>query len=212
MISKRLQEIASLIEKNKVVFDVGSDHALLPCFLIENNITNKVYASEVNEGPYQKVIETINKHHLQDKIIPFFTDGLNNCPDDVDIVVIAGMGYYTIEHILNDTVVNKYDYIIVQSNSDVDLLRKYISDHNYTIEDEKVVKDGFYYQIVKFSGKYHDKYSYLDIKYGPVNLKNKDKIFVDYLNDLKDRLIKINVNANKDDYKQTIREIEEFLV
>ena len=41
-----------LIERNKVVFDVGSDHALLPSFLVENGICDKVYAGEIALGPF----------------------------------------------------------------------------------------------------------------------------------------------------------------
>lgn len=201
-----------MIEKDKVVFDVGSDHALLPCFLVNNNITDKVYAGEVAKGPYQKVLDTIEKNNLNGKVIPVFSDGLDEAPDDVEVVVIAGMGYYTIEHILNNTDVNKYEYFIIQSNTDVDKLRKYISDHGYTITDEKIVKDGFYYQIVKFNGNNHEPYSDMEIKYGPINIERMDDIFVEYLKDYKNRLEEINVRANKEEYCSTIKEIESLLV
>ena len=212
MISERLLKIAEMIEKDKVVFDVGSDHALLPCFLVNNNITDKVYAGEVAKGPYQKVLDTIEKNNLNGKVIPVFSDGLDEAPDDVEVVVIAGMGYYTIEHILNNTDVNKYEYFIIQSNTDVDKLRKYISDHGYTITDEKIVKDGFYYQIVKFNGNNHEPYSDMEIKYGPINIERMDDIFVEYLKDYKNRLEEINVRANKEEYCSTIKEIESLLV
>ena len=83
MISPRLLQIAMLVEKNKVVFDVGSDHALLPCFLVENGICEKVYAGEIAEGPLNHVKETVEKKGLQGKIIPVFSDGLAALPDVV---------------------------------------------------------------------------------------------------------------------------------
>ena len=201
-----------MIDDNKVVFDVGSDHALLPCFLLENGICEKVYAGEVSEGPLNKVKQAVSRYGYEGKLIPVYSDGLNNASDDVQVVVIAGMGYYTIEHILNNCDVSKYDYFIVQSNTDVDKLRQYIADKGYRIIDEKVVKEGFYYQIVKFDGKEKASYTSLEIKYGPINISRMDETFREYLMDLRNRLEEINVRANKEEFRQTISEINDLLV
>ena len=211
MISKRLKEIASLVDQNKVVFDVGSDHALLPCFLVEKGISSKVYAGDIALGPLENAKSTIEKYGLQGKVIPVFSDGLKMANKDVDIVTISGMGYQTVEHILNDSDISKYQYLIIQINKDVDLLRKYISDHGYTIEDERIVFDDFYYEIVKFSCDLHDPYTDQEIKYGPILLQRKDEIFINYLNFKKDKLIEINKQANKQEIADTIKEIEEIL-
>ena len=112
MISSRLLQIAMLVERNKVVFDVGSDHALLPCFLVQNNIARKVYAGEIAEGPLNHVKETVKKNNLEGKVIPVFSDGLAKAADDVDIVIIAGMGYHTIKHILDSCEVERYQYFL----------------------------------------------------------------------------------------------------
>ena len=212
MLSERLLQIAEMIDNNKVVFDVGSDHALLPCFLLRNNITEKVYAGEVAEGPLNKVKEAVRRFGYEGKLIPVFSDGLENAPDDTEVVVIAGMGYYTIRHILENCDVSRYDYFIVQSNTDVDQLRAYIAKKGYEIIDEKVVHDGFYYQIIKFRYAEHKEYTPIEIKYGPVNIKRMDDTFIEYLKDLKKRLEDINVRANKAEYRQTISEIEDLLV
>ena len=211
MISARLLQIAMMVERNKVVFDVGSDHALLPCFLVQNQISPKVYAGEIAEGPFNKVKETIAKNHLEASVIPVFSDGLAKAEDDVDIVIIAGMGYHTIRHILEQCDVSRYQYFLVQANNNVELLRQYLSDHCYTIEDEKVVYDGFYYQVIRFSADLHEPYSDLEIKYGPVLLRRRDEVFLAYLEDLKNRRIRINQEANKEEYASTIKEIEEIL-
>ena len=151
MISDRLAAIAYMVDKNKVVFDVGSDHGLLPIFLVESGISPKAYAGDNKLGPLETAKKNIESAKLTDKVIPVYADGLPQNINDIDIVTIAGMGYYTIEHILENADISKYQYLIVQTNSDVELLRKYISDHLYTIEDERIIFDGFYYQIIKFS-------------------------------------------------------------
>ncbi|MBO7676770.1 MAG: SAM-dependent methyltransferase, partial [Erysipelotrichaceae bacterium] len=208
----RLKKIAEMIDDNKVVFYVGSDHALLPCFLLEEGRCQKVYAGEVAEGPLDKVKQAVDKYGYEGRLIPVYSDGLQNAPDDVEVVVIAGMGYYTIRHILDDCDIAKYDYFIVQSNTDVDLLRQYLADHGYRIIDEKVIHDGFYYQIIKFDAKEKREYTPMEIKYGPVNIARMDETFKEYLEDLKKRLERINERANKEEYRQIIREIDDLLV
>ena len=211
MISARLLQIAMLIEKNKVVFDVGSDHALLPCFLVENGISNKVYAGDIAPGPLNQAKVNIEKYGLEDKVIPILSDGLAKAPDDVDIVVISGMGYHTIRHILESCDVSRYQYFLLQSNTDSDLLRRYLSEKNYTIEDERVVYDGFYYKIIRFSADMHEPYSEMEIKYGPILLKRMDEVFVAYLQDKRRRLEEINKQAKKSEYEQIMKEIDEIL-
>lgn len=211
MISLRLRKIAEMIDKNRVVFDVGSDHALLPCFLVSEGICKKAYAGDVALGPLDNAKANIDRLGLSDKVIPVYSDGLKLASKDVNVVTISGMGYYTIEHILDEADVTRYQYFVIQSNSDVDLLRKYISDHNYTIEDEAIVYDGFYYQIIKFSADLHDEYSDLEIKYGPILLKRKDQTFISYLNDQLNKLKKINKTAKKQEYQDKIFEIEKIL-
>ena len=211
MISDRLAAIAYMIDSNKVVFDVGSDHGLLPCFLVESNIASKVYAGDIALGPLNRAKENIEKRGLQDKIIPVLSDGLAKANDDVQVVVISGMGYHTIKHILDTCDISKYQYFLIQSNTDVDLVRRYISEHMFTIEDERIIYDDFYYQIIKFSADLHDSYDEFEIKYGPILLKKRDHIFLDYLKDRRDKLIEINKKANKQEYLDTIKEIEHIL-
>ncbi len=211
MISARLLQIAMLIERNKVVFDVGSDHALLPCFLVENGISPKVYAGEIAKGPLENAMENVRKRGLEGKVIPVFSDGLAKAEEDVDIVVIAGMGYHTIRHVLESCDVSRYQYFLVQSNTDVEELRRYLSEKGYTIEDERVVYDGFYYQMIRFSADLHDPYSEMEIKYGPILLKRRDEVFIAYLLDLLERLKKINESAKKIEISEKISEIENLL-
>jgi len=212
MISKRLKTIADLVDNNKVVFDVGSDHALLPCFLVSNNIVKKAYAGDVKEGPLNSAKKNITKFNLEDKVIPILSDGLTNADDDVDVVIISGMGHHTIEDILDKADLNKYDYLICEPNKDVNLFRQYLSDHHYTIIDEKVVFDDFYYEIVKFNSKYHDSYSDIEIKYGPILLKNRDQIFIEYLNNKLNKLKNIVDKTNKQEHIDSIKQIEAILI
>ena len=211
MLSKRLLEISKLINEDKVVFDVGSDHALLPCFLVKEGIISKAYACDNKEGPLNKAIENIKKYHLEGKVIPVLSNGIDDIKDDVEIITICGMGYYTVKSILENKDLSKYNKIIVQVNKDADLLRKFINDKNFTIEDEIVVFDGFYYEVEVFSAKSHNKYGGLEIKYGPILLQKRDKVFIDYLKDKKKVLEEVYKKSNNPSKLETINEIEQIL-
>ncbi|NLC33647.1 MAG: SAM-dependent methyltransferase [Erysipelothrix sp.] len=139
MISERLKMIANMVSKGLIVADIGSDHALLPCYLILNQISHKTYAIDNKKGPLQRAKLNIEKYELQDKVFEILDDGLNNLPRDVQSVVIAGMGEKTIETILlNDLARAKgLDEIIFQSNTDWPEFRMFLKKHGFSIIDEK---------------------------------------------------------------------------
>ena len=62
------------------------------------------------------------------------------------------MGFDTIQTILENSYekLRHYKKIIVQSNHDVKRLREWISERPFTIIEEKLVWEGFYYQIICF--------------------------------------------------------------
>ena len=49
-ISNRLKLIASFVDDNSYVIDVGCDHALLDIFLVQTKKNIKTIASDINEG------------------------------------------------------------------------------------------------------------------------------------------------------------------
>ena len=210
MLSKRLLEIAKLVDENKVVYDVGSDHGLLPCFLVKENICPKAYAVDNKIGPLNRAKEAIKEYKLEDKVIPILSNGIDDVKDDVDIITIAGMGYYTVADILKDKDIFKYKFII-QVNKDVEELRRFISENNYTIINEKIVKEGHYYEIVVFDCKHHNSYSDIEIKYGPILLKNKEALFIEYLEFTRDKYLNIYKERNILDCFKKAQEISNVL-
>ena len=211
MLSDRLLAISKLIDNDKVVFDVGSDHALLPCFLVKEGICPKAYAADNKEGPLNRAKETIKRYGLENKVIPVLSDGLDKITDDVDIVTICGMGYHTVERILDRHDLTPYEKIIVQVNKDNEELRRYISDHGYTIIDELVIWDGFYYQVEIFNARPHNRYGAFEISYGPKLLEKKDDTFKDYLRYRIKKLKVIYSRSHNEDLLKEIGEMEAIL-
>ena len=211
MLSKRLTAIANLVPKAKVVFDVGSDHGLLPCYLVEKGISTKVYAGDNKEGPLSSAKANIEAHSLKNQVIPVLSDGLDQASADVEVVIIAGMGYHTAVAILDKADVSNYDLIIVQINKNVDLLREYISNHNYLIVDEDVVyEDDKYYEIIAFKVNSGSKLNYREINFGPILMKKASLVYKEYL-DYRYHSLKAvlkQVNNPSDERYHLLKEIE----
>lgn len=181
--SKRLLEIASLVDKNKKVFDVGCDHGLLSIHLSD---TNLVVATDINEYSVNLAKENIKKQNKDIEVIK--TDGLNNL--DIkkdDIIIISGMGTKTIIKILNNNLDKLSDTLIIQSNNDYDILRKKVVLLGYKIENEKYIVDkNKNYIIIKFI-KGHTNYDKYDYIIGPI--LRHDKNYLLYLDNLIDRTL-----------------------
>ena len=161
-LSKRLKAIADLVNKDSKIIDVGCDHALLDIYLLKKNIIKKAIASDVNEGALNQAKRNIKLHNVK-KISVRLSDGLNDLKkeDDIDTIVISGLGDKKIIDILNNDKDKLKDIksIIIQSNTNPYNVRRYLSLNGYKIEDEKLIlENNIIYTIIKFK-KQFKKYS-----------------------------------------------------
>ena len=180
-LSKRLEAISSLVPNNSKVIDIGCDHGLLGIFLYQQKKGIKVIESDINKNALNNAKENIKKYGLVDNIETRLGDGLNSLKesDDIDTIIISGMGAHTIVEILTKDI-NKLkgiNTIIIQSNTKIELLRKEITKLNYLIEDEILIEDSKkIYTIIKFT-KGKKKYSKAEIFFGPILLKQNSALF-----------------------------------
>lgn len=144
-LTPRLKTIADLVPKGSVVADIGTDHAYLPVYLIENGITNKVIAADINVGPLKNAEKTIQSYKLQSQIETRLGSGLQpiKC-NEIDTAIIAGMGGLLIIEILEQSkdVVSTIDTFILQPMVAQDEVRKWLHKNNYKIDNERMAKEG----------------------------------------------------------------------
>ena len=116
----------------------------------------KAYACDVAEGPLSRAAEAIDKANVQDKIQTRLQYGLSSLPNDVDSIVIAGMGSETIVSILTNDLeyAKNIKQLILQSNVHVEILRRWLNQNGFQIIHEELVHEHHYYQI-------------LNVRYGP---------------------------------------------
>ena len=182
-LSKRLQAVATLVDVNARVIDVGCDHAYLDIYLTQNN-DNKCIATDINKNALEIAKKNIKKYNLEDKIETKLTNGLTDIKvNDNDNIVISGMGTYTILEILKTN--NLSNTLIISSNNNIEILRREVINLGYYIDSEIFIIDkNKPYIIIKFI-KGIKKYSKLDILLGPIlknNIEYKKYIIKKYKN------------------------------
>lgn len=181
-INDRLKKIGDLVEANSFCLDVGCDHAFLDIYLVGRNENIRAIASDVKEGPLNHAKQNIKKHHLEDKIECRLGNGLDTYTDNVDTIIISGMGGRSMIGIFKNhlEVLKKVDTIILSPNNYQTDVKKFLCKHHFYLHDEELVKEGkFIYQILVFK-KGKKKYSKKEYFFGPVLLEKKGKLFMEY--------------------------------
>lgn len=198
ILSKRLEYISSFVDHNSFVADIGSDHGYLPYYLLEHNIAKKIYASDNKKGPFNNLKNTflnVNKELYNLDLV----SGIKNLPNDVDVLLITGMGGDLIIKILEDNFnkLENVNKIILSPQSHLEKVRFFMMNKGYKLIDEGIVFDDKYYHVLKYI-KGQENLNELEIEYGPILLKRKDKLFIEYLNKCLNKLDKILFKENID--------------
>ena len=192
----RIKALASLVDKDSGLVDIGTDHALLPIYLYENEITKKVTGSDISSNALEFAKNNLKKHNLSDKIKLIVSDGFTNLNDEYDTAVISGMGTDTIKKILDRE--NLPKKLIISSHKNVDKLRLFMNKKGYKIIKEITLKDNdIYYDMIKYEkgietlsnydilvGKSNDtEYKmYILDKYKRIYKKSKNDKYLEYIN------------------------------
>lgn len=212
-ISNRLKLVASFVDDNSHVIDVGCDHALLSIFLAKTKNNIKVIASDVNEGPLEGARKNIKLYNLEDKIEIKLGDGIETINKDTDTIIISGLGGETIIDILKDdlTRLENIKTIILSPHSAIYETRKELTKLGYKIVDEIFIYDqNKPYNIIKFiKGK--ETYSDDELYFGPIILKNKNEYFYKYyrnLNNKNKKILETIPKENESIRNKIIKEIE----
>lgn len=209
MLSKRLKSLVKYVLKTDNIIDIGCDHALLDIYLVKNNYLKKLIVSDVHKDALNCGISNIKKEGLNSKIEARLGNGLEvlNENDNIDTILISGMGTRTILEILNNSYLNKVNKLILQSNRDYDILRQEVIKLGFFIDKEEVVVDNnkLYITIVFLRGS--KDITDEEIKYGTSNMINKE-IYYNYLITKKCEILK---GIENEELKLMLQKEIEFL-
>lgn len=216
MLSDRLQFIADMVPKCDVLADVGTDHGYLPIALVQAGKANTVYAMDINQGPLDKALQNIYGYGVKDRVHTILSDGLEHLPEEVEVVVIAGMGGMLMGNILERSAdkLRSLKTMVLSPHGDADALRRKIHILGFMIRKECMVKDNGKYYTVMVCEKGHEQYKELEYSYGKRLMAGRDKVWLDYLADrtMKLNIIKVRLELQEtENAKRRLKELNDEL-
>lgn len=150
-LSPRLATIASMIDRQSVVADVGCDHGKLTAWLALSG-TPKVIAVDVSAKSLAKTKQLVKELGLHGVVQTRQGDGLKKLkPGEAHTIVIAGLGGPTIAEVLSggEAQARAAVKLVLQPMNSVGIVRRWLVDNGFAITDEQLAEeDGRIYQIL----------------------------------------------------------------
>ena len=156
-ISKRLLCCASMVTPGSRVADIGTDHGYLGIYLLQTGAARHVIACDLRKDPLENARRNAKLFGVDGEMEFRLSDGLEKIlPDEVDTVVMAGMGGDLIQKILSQCPWRKREGLqfILQPQSAGNVLRRWLCEDGFEIQREEPVQDG------------HFLYTVMDIRQG----------------------------------------------
>ena len=218
-INKRLTKVSEYLNHNKLA-DIGSDHAYLPIYAIQNNLVKEAIAGEVVKGPFLSAQKNTELHGLSKSIEIKLGDGLEVVNDTVDVITICGMGGPLIAQILDEGKEKLIHYpdLILQANIHALPIRQVLQKLGYNIEAEQLIKDKKHVYEIIVAKKGKMQLSENELKFGPKLMIEKDELFyekwereIESLENISNQLKNHKDQTRYNEIQSQIKQIKEVL-
>ncbi len=145
-------EVAACVVNLSSIADIGSDHAYLSKYLLDNGHVDRVLNVEVRQGPYDASCKTLAAYLQNGVAKVILSYGIDDVsPAEADAVIIAGMGGSTIIDILNKDLshTRSFKKLVLQPQHAIAEVRKYLIGHSFHITQERIAREGDkFYEII----------------------------------------------------------------
>ncbi len=185
-LSPRLAAVAALVAPGARAVDVGTDHGMIPVWLVQAGICEHVLATDIRPGPLAAAAELIARTGTGGHIDTMLTDGLQGVePGLWDTVIIAGMGGETIAAILAGAPWTREARLILEPQSKRAHLRRFLCASGYRIGTERLTEDaGRIYPVLTATGGEPDTYTPAELCLGKWEAIGGDPLLAPYMDRL----------------------------
>lgn len=198
LLQPRLQLLADMVPAGSRLADVGTDHGYVPVWLMQRGRIAAAIASDIGAEPLRHAKETAAEYKVSgiDFRLCAGLDAID--PEEVETILIAGMGGETIQTILSNapwTADGGY-LLLLQPMTKVELLRKWLSDNQYHFTEERLVCDkNHLYPVFAVRGGAGTPITLVQ-QYGGVMLDG-DPLYAAYLEERIAKLYKVMAGLEK---------------
>lgn len=184
-IGERLETIGRLVPAGSVLADIGTDHAYLPVWLLQQGRISRAVAGDIAAGPCVAARTTVATHGLQDRVEVRQGSGLEVLqPGEADCIVIAGMGGSTISSILaaSPEIARSAKLLVLQPMAGAAGLRQWLTANGWLLTGEELVDDPpHFYEIICARPGQDNTYSAAEYAVGPVLLREGHRLLAQQL-------------------------------
>ena len=182
MLDERLSLAAALYEPCGLGADIGTDHALLPCHLLKENVCRRMILADVSPKALQHARDQAVRQHLTDRAEIVCADGLDALTAPCGCVSVMGMGGETIAGILTRGKDRLHDAVLVLSaHTDLHLVRQAITEIGYHIVREELCRAAGRFYVVWRAEKGVQPMTAEQIRFGSMLMQHSTPLLREYL-------------------------------
>lgn len=186
-IGPRLEAVGSLVLADCVLADIGTDHAYLPVYLLQEQRIASAIAGDIAQGPCRAAENTVAMYNMKQKVQVRLGSGLKVItPGEASCISIAGMGGSTMVEILSADMetAKAAQRLVLQPQTGAAGLRKWLLSNGWALVDEILVwENKRLYEIIvaERSETAVPDYSAAELEIGPVLLAKQHPLLQDQL-------------------------------
>ncbi len=207
--TNRQKEISALLDKAKLTADVGCDHGILSLYLLKNDLTNRLVATDISAPSLKKTIKLLQDNGLSYRADCVVCDGLP-ADQNFDQVLIAGMGGNEICKILTQYFRKNSTRptLVLQPMRDFYKVRKLLNSQSYAIVVDRLIFDKKFYLLIK-AVVGEQSLTETQLIFGAIEKNYTDDVFVRWLDEKIDKTTQILSKIDVFDFK--FNELSQFL-
>jgi len=182
MLDERLSLAAALYEPCALGADIGTDHGLLPCHLLKENICQRMIFADVSPKALRHAEEQVHHQHLVDRAKLICADGLDALVAPCGCVSVMGMGGETIASILNRGQDKLHGAVLVLSaHTDLHLVRQAVQDIGYHIVREELCRAAGRFYVVWRAEPGATSLTAEELRFGPLLMRTVTPMLREYI-------------------------------
>lgn len=199
MLSFRLKAIVSMVPDSETVADIGCDHGKVAVWLLKNGIAKYTVCGDLSGHSLEKARKHVASKGFKDAVSLREGSGFDVVhKDEAQTAVVAGMGGELISSILEKGKDKLPDTLVLSCNKGSGVLRKWLSDNGFAIEDEDLVLENkHYYPVIRAKRGESKALNDMELEFGPVMLQRKPKLLKYYVNHRIDQTKSIRAKLKK---------------